>query len=82
MRRRSRNSNVSPSVVSKHTVERQAIPLQESHTQENGQELDQKAIGVWKYVRTGINTYLKNQVKNYSKIDNSVKYPKVQNIQV
>ena len=37
-----------------------------------GHELDQRAIGVWKYVRTGINAYLKTQVKNRSKIDNSV----------
>ena len=43
------------------------------HTEENDQELDQRAIGVWKYVHTGINAYLKNQVKNYSKIDNTVK---------
>ena len=42
------------------------------HTEENGQELDQRAIGVWKYIRMGINAYLKNQVENFSKIDNSV----------
>ena len=41
-------------------------------TEENVQELDQRVIGVWKYVRTVINAYLKNQVENYSKIDNSV----------
>ena len=41
-------------------------------TRTGGHELDQRAIGVWKYVRTGINTYLKNQVENHSKIDNSI----------
>ena len=35
-------------------------------------ELDQRVIGFWKYVRIGINTYLKNWVENHSKIDNSV----------
>ena len=52
------------------------------HTEENSQELDQKAIGVWKYILTVINAYLKNQVEKYSKIDNYVKEPKIQNIQV
>ena len=42
------------------------------HTEENGHELDQRAIRVWKYLRTGINAYLKNQVENHSKIDNYV----------
>ena len=41
-------------------------------TEENSQELDQRAITVWKYVCTRIHTYLKNQFENYSKIDNSV----------
>ena len=41
-------------------------------TEENGHELDQRAIRVWKYVRTGINAYSKNQVKNHPKIDNYV----------
>ena len=41
-------------------------------TEENGHELDQRSIRVWKYVRTGINEYLKNQAGNHSKIDNSV----------
>ena len=36
----------------------------------NGNELDQRVIRVWKYVRMGINAYLKNQVENHSKIDN------------
>ena len=49
------------------------LNIKKLHTEENGQELDQRGIGVWKYVRTGINAYLKNQVENYSKIDNSVK---------
>ena len=44
-----------------------------SLTEESGHEIDQREIGVWKYIRTGINAYLKKQVKNYSKIDNSVK---------
>ena len=34
--------------------------------------LDEISIGVWKYLRRGINAYLKNQVENYSKIDHSV----------
>ena len=42
------------------------------HTEENVHELDQRAIRVWKYVRTGINAYFKNQVENHSKVDNSV----------
>ena len=42
------------------------------HTEENGKGLNQRAIGVLNYVPTGINAYLKNQVENYSKIDNSV----------
>ena len=42
------------------------------HTEENGHEIDQRAIGVWKYIRTGINANLKNQVENHSKIDNTV----------
>ena len=42
------------------------------HAEENGQELYQRAIGAWKYVCTGINAYLDDQVENYSKIDNSV----------
>ena len=41
-------------------------------TEENGHELDQIVIRVWKYVRTGINVYLKDQVENHSKIDNYV----------
>ena len=41
-------------------------------TEENGHELDQRAIGVWKCLHTGINAYLKNQVENHSKINNSV----------
>ena len=43
-----------------------------SHTKENFHELDQGVIGIWKYVRMGILVYLKNQVENHSKIDNSV----------
>ena len=35
-------------------------------------ELNQRAIGVWKYVRTWIHAYLENQVKNHSKIGNTV----------
>ena len=35
-------------------------------------ELDQRAIGVWKYVCTVINASLNNQVENHSKMDNSV----------
>ena len=35
-------------------------------------ELNQRAIGLWKYICTRIDAYLKNQVKNHSKIDNSV----------
>ena len=38
-------------------------------TEENIHELDQRVIRVWKYVRTGINAYLKNQAENHSKID-------------
>ena len=41
-------------------------------TEENGQELEQRAIGLWKYARTGILACLKNQVENHSKIDNSI----------
>ena len=41
-------------------------------TRTGGHELDKRAIGVWKYVRTGINAYLKNQFENHSKIGNSV----------
>ena len=37
-----------------------------------GHELDQRAVGVWKYACTGIYEYLKNQVENHSKIGNSV----------
>ena len=47
--------------------------LKKLHTEETGQELDQRVIAVWKYVRTGINKYLKNQVKNDSKMNNSLK---------
>ena len=43
-----------------------------SHTEENAHEIDMRVIGLWKYVRTGILACLKNQVKNHSKIDNSV----------
>ena len=49
------------------------LVIKKSHSEKNCQELDQRAIGVWKYVRTEINAYLKNQIENYSKIDNSVK---------
>ena len=42
------------------------------HTEENGHELDQRTIRFLKYVRTVINAYLKNQVENHSKMDNSV----------
>ena len=42
------------------------------HTEENGHELKQRAIRVWKYIHTRINAYLKNQVENYSKINDSV----------
>ena len=53
------------------------------HTQENGHEINQREIRVWKYVRTGINAYLKNQVESHSKIDNSGNNQKtVQNFQV
>ena len=41
------------------------------NTRTGGHELDRISIGVWKYVRTGINAYLKNQVESHSKIDNS-----------
>ena len=41
-------------------------------TRTGGHELDQRAIGVWKCVHTGINAYLNNQVKKHSKIDNSM----------
>ena len=41
-------------------------------TRTGGHELNQRVIGFWEYVRTVINAYLKNQVKNHSKIDNSL----------
>ena len=48
------------------------IHMNKLHTEENGHKLDLRVIGVWKYVRTGINAYLKNQAENHSKIDNTV----------
>ena len=41
-------------------------------TEENVHELNKRSIIVWKYVHTVVNAYLKNQVENHSKIDNSV----------
>ena len=53
------------------------------HTEENGHEIIQREIRVWKYVREGINACLKNQVESHSKIDNSGNNQKtVQNFQV
>ena len=46
------------------------LQLKTSHTEGNGHELDQRAIGLWKYV--GMLACLKNQVENHSKIENSV----------
>ena len=48
----------------------------EFSTRTEGHKLDQRSIGVWKYVRTEINAYLKNQVENHSKIDSSIKNQK------
>ena len=42
------------------------------HTEEKVHELDQREFGVWKYIRTGINAYFKNQVENQPKIENYV----------
>ena len=41
-------------------------------TAENGHELGQREIGLWKDVRTGILECLRLQVKNHSEIANSV----------
>ena len=46
------------------------------HTEENGHELNQRAIGLWKYICTVILAYMKNQVKKHFKVDNSVKNQK------
>ena len=49
------------------------LHIKKSHTEEYGQELIHRVIGVLKYVHTGFNAYLKNQTENYSKFFNSLK---------
>ena len=41
-------------------------------TRTGGHEINHRVIEIWKYIRTGINEYFKNQFENHSKIDSSV----------